>query len=90
MGNFWGADVQALRKLGTELKNKAGEVQTIQSQLTSLVSSTDWKGPDADKFRNEWNSTHVPNLKRLNSDLQQAGTRATANAQAQETTSQQG
>ena len=44
-------------------------------------------GPDADKFRNEWNGEHMAALTRVSQALQQASQQATRNAADQESAS---
>lgn len=62
---MWGADVQQLRQLGSKLQEGASQIETQKSNLTSLLNSTNWKGPDADKFREEWSGTHTTQLTRV-------------------------
>jgi len=83
----WGLDVQQVRELSTQLNSKAGDIQSILSQLTSKLNSTQWTGPDAAQFRNDWNGEHTASLKKVIAALQEAGQKASANASAQESTS---
>ena len=46
-----------------------------------------WTGPDADKFKSDWNGQHVSQLKTVVSALRDAGQRAQRNASEQEQTS---
>ena len=41
-------------------------------------------GPDADKFRSEWDSQHASNLKKVADALREAGDRAQKNAEQQQ------
>jgi len=84
---IWGADVQSLRDLGTKLQQGSEEIGRTKSQLTNLVQGVDWKGPDADAFRNDWNGEYTAALTKVINALQEAGRKAKANAQAQESTS---
>lgn len=84
---FYGQDVAQVKQLGTQLKNKAGDIETAMNALNKQVNGVEWKGPDADKFKNEWNSTHVAKLKQVITALRDAGTAAQRNATEQEQTS---
>lgn len=83
----WGQDVEQVRRLSSQLNNEASSIRTIVSTLTSTLAQTEWTGPDADRFRNDWQSQHVPNLNRVIEALQETAQAASANAQAQESTS---
>ena len=52
-----------------------------------MLEGTDWKGPDADKFRSEWNGQHVAMLAKVSQALQEAGEQASRNATEQESAS---
>ncbi|MEE2521433.1 hypothetical protein V1639_13310 [Pseudarthrobacter sp. J75] len=81
---IWGADVAELKKLGTKLKAGSAEIEKQKSTLTKVLAGTDWKGPDADRFRNEWNGQHVSSLAKVAQALEDAGQQATKNAAEQE------
>ena len=84
---IWGADVQSLRDLGSKLQRGSEEIQQTKSTLTGLVQNVDWKGPDAEAFKNDWNGEHTAALTKVINALQDAGQKAKNNAQAQESTS---
>jgi uncharacterized protein YukE len=81
---IWGADVQQLRQLGSKLQAGASEIETQKSTLTKVLSSTNWEGPDADKFRNEWSGTHTTMLTKVAEALKEAGDKAKRNAEEQD------
>lgn len=85
---IWGLDVQEVQALASKLEKESNDIQSIMQQLTSKLESTTWKGPDADRFRNEWNTEHKASLKKVIQALHQAGQTARHNANAQESTSQ--
>ncbi len=85
--DFWGANVEELNALGVDLTNKASDIRGILSQLNGKLGNTRWEGPDADRFRTEWSSQHVPALNKVISALDTAGGDAKKNADAQRTTS---
>ncbi|MDQ0680860.1 uncharacterized protein YukE [Arthrobacter pascens] len=86
---IWGADVQQLRDLGKQLQSGATDIESQKSRLNQMLNTTDWKGPDAEKFRGEWDSNHMAQLTKVADALKDAGQRATKNADAQDQTSQQ-
>ncbi|MBT2597345.1 hypothetical protein [Arthrobacter sp. ISL-72] len=81
---IWGADIVQLKALGTKLQAGSSEIDKQKSQLSKALESTDWKGPDADKFRSEWSSRHVSDLARVARALEEAGKQASKNAAQQE------
>lgn len=85
----WGQDVTQVRALAKQLSAKATEIQNIMQQLTSQLQNVQWSGPDAEKFRGDWQGQHMAQLKQVVNALNEASQRANRNAQQQETTSQQ-
>ena len=83
----WGADVNQLKALGSKLQAGSQEIDNQKSMLTKVLAGTQWMGPDAEKFRNEWNGEHVAALTRVSQALQQAGQQAVRNASDQESAS---
>jgi hypothetical protein len=81
---MWGADVQQLRDLGKQLQSGATEIETQKRNLNKLLHTTDWKGPDADKFRGEWDSNHMTQLAKVADALKEAGQKAGKNADQQD------
>jgi uncharacterized protein YukE len=84
MTGFLGMDVPAVRNLATQLSAKADEIESIMSVLTSQLHSVQWMGPDADNFRNDWQSVHRVQLSTVAQALRDAATRANNNANQQE------
>jgi hypothetical protein len=81
---IWGADIAQLKTLGSKLQAGSSEIEKQKSTLTKVLEGTDWKGPDADKFRSEWSGQHVSALAKVAQALQEAGKQATKNASQQE------
>ena len=81
---FWGADTDQLKTLSTKLQQGSAEIEKQKSALNSALQSTNWSGPDADKFRGEWDSQHASNLKKVADALREAGDRAQKNAEQQQ------
>lgn len=83
----WGLDVEQVRTLSSKLNQEASTIQQVLSTLTSQLGNTQWSGPDAEQFRNDWSSTHTVALNRVINALQDASQRASQNAAAQENVS---
>ncbi|PID97304.1 MAG: hypothetical protein CSA84_00835 [Actinomycetales bacterium] len=84
MAGFFGMNIEEVRSLSRQLQEKSQQINQIAQQLTSQLSGTDWKGPDAERFRSEWDSTHRAALQRVCDALQNASQNASRNADQQE------
>ena len=80
----WGLDVQQVRTLSKQLNTQADSIQQTLNTLTSALQGTQWSGPDAEKFRNDWSSSHTSALRNVINALQEAGQLASRNADSQE------
>lgn len=87
MSQFLGMNPEEVRALASQLNQKAGEIESIKSQLTSKLQGTTWVGQDANQFRSEWDSSHAPAINRVVEALRTASQTATRNASAQDQTS---
>jgi hypothetical protein len=85
---FWGADTQQLQDLSTKLNAGSAEIQRQRNLLSSALTNTQWTGPDADAFRNQWEGEHSAALVRVAQALEEAGRQAARNAQQQTEASQ--
>lgn len=84
MANMWGQDIGQVRKLAGQLKAKAAEIQGIMTLLTKELGEVNWQGPDAKKFREDWNGQCTSQLKAVVNTLNDASARANRNAQQQQ------
>ena len=80
-----GADVEQLDLLSRKFDEEAQRIETAVSAISAQVLSIWWQGPDADRFRNQWESTDTATLRQVVQRLQAAGTdcRNQANQQRQ-------
>lgn len=83
-GNFFGADVDQLRQLSRSLAQNAEQVQAIKSRLSPRIDALGWRGPDADRFRSEWEHQLVVSLTAASRALADASGLAERNASQQE------
>ncbi|WP_102144550.1 WXG100 family type VII secretion target [Mycobacterium hubeiense] len=81
---LYGQDVEQVRQLATQLNAKASDIESVISQLTSAVNSVQWMGPDAERFKSDWQGQHVPQLRQVVSALQTASQNASRNATEQQ------
>lgn len=87
MSNVWGLDVDQVRRLSSELNNEASTLAGIVAKLTSMLSSTQWSGPDAERFRSDWESVHARALRQAENALRDTADAARRNADQQESAS---
>lgn len=83
-GTFYGADVVQLRQLAKDLAGGANRLNTLGQQLGSTISTSTWRGHDAERFRSEWASSHLKLLKSAAAGLESASKALLANAEEQE------
>lgn len=83
-----GADVEHLDRLGSKFKEKAAELDQMQSQISSQITSTWWQGGDADKFRAEWTGELRGQLTKLKTLLEATATTVARQAADQRAVSQ--
>lgn len=82
---LYGADVESLRQLAQTFNNKSQVLDNdVNLALKALVSATDWRGSDGDKFKDDWDSVLAPQLRNAAQALAQAGWDLNRNADEQE------
>ncbi len=79
-----GMDVDQVRQLAQALHEASSTLSTMIGKLTQQVQHAEWKGPDRERFVNDWNSHHATALKTVATALQDASTRAKLDAQQQD------
>jgi uncharacterized protein YukE len=84
MAGFTGMDIEAVKGLSNQMKQKADEIRQIQGQLTSALNGAQWVGPDRERFKSEWDGQCVQALRKVSETLEQAGEAANQNAQQQQ------
>lgn len=90
MSNFTGMDIAGVRNLANQMRSKAEEIESLMTQLTSQLNSTQWVGNDRQQFEGDWSSQHCTALRNVAGALRDAATRADNNATQQENTSNVG
>ena len=82
-GNFFGSDVAQLRQLAKELARNADSLTTLGQQLSGSITNSPWRGNDGDRFRHEWNSSHLRALQSAASGIKAASRSLLKNADEQ-------
>ncbi|MBU1250727.1 MAG: hypothetical protein KJ659_11250 [Actinobacteria bacterium] len=88
MAQVWGLDVEQVRGLAREMDREADGIDQTLSRLTGALGNTQWTGPDATQFRDEWQGAHSNALRKVAGALRDTAQMARANADAQERASQ--
>jgi uncharacterized protein YukE len=86
-GNVFGLDVAAVEDLARVLDEQADAVRRVITTVTTQMDGTEWNGPDATQFQQEWDGTHQTALNNIATALDGYATTARTNATAQENTS---
>jgi uncharacterized protein YukE len=86
-GNVFGLDVEAVQNLANTLRTQAEQVRTTVTTITTQMGQTQWNGPDAVQFQEEWDGTHAAKLNEIAAALETYGTTADNNAGMQQDTS---
>jgi hypothetical protein len=82
-----GADIAQMGELERTFRAEAEKVRGAVTSIGGRVNSTQWVGADADKFRNEWESTHARTLSQAADALEQIAGVVKNQADAQTSTS---
>ena len=82
-----GADVEQLDVLARRFDEEAQKIENTISLITSQVNSTWWQGTDADRFRNQWQTTHSSQLRNVVQGLTDAAGQCRSQAAQQRQTS---
>ena len=87
MAGFYGADIEQMQQLEAALNQQSEIIDGVLAKITSQLGATQWEGPDATQFRDQWRSTHTPSLNRVKTELLDTAAAVQRNWKAQETTS---
>lgn len=78
-----GADVDALRHFARLCESSAEELHQVHDRLNAAVHELDWRGPDAQRLRSEWDTRQGPAVIGILSAVRHAGQDAQAHAEDQ-------
>lgn len=79
-----GADVEGLRAAARELADSAHVLLDLNVRLTARAYGLDWNGPDAARFRLDWETVYSPQLSAVSTALNQAAREVSSQADEQE------
>jgi uncharacterized protein YukE len=60
-----GGDTEQLQALNAAFLHEQTNVENLIAQINSSLGATWWIGPQADRFREEWSGSFLPNLNSL-------------------------
>lgn len=66
-----GADIAQMEQLERTLSQESGAVKELQTRITNTLNSTNWTGPAAERFKQEWNENFSRALNTLSDALGQ-------------------
>ena len=70
MATMVGGDLEQLVVLEQQFRNDSQAVAELRARITSVLASTAWTGPAAERFRQEWNGSFSTSLANLSGALQ--------------------
>ena len=79
-----GMDIASVRQLVAQMNQRADEIRTLMTALSNALNGTAWSGPDREQFVGDWQGQYVQQLNTVAQALNDAASRASANADAQE------
>lgn len=82
--SFTGMSIPEVRSLANRMRTDADRIEEMMASLTAALESTQWVGPDRERFIGEWRGNHCTSLSRVCDGLRQAATLADQNAAQQE------
>jgi hypothetical protein len=77
-------DIGQIRSLAQMMVRGCLDLRGMVRELTVEVEQAPWRGPDRDRFVEQWNSHHAVRLSRVADSLEEASSEATAHARRQE------
>lgn len=82
--NVYGMDITEGRDLARMMATNATDIEGLTNMLTQKLESTPWFGPDATRFKGDWNGQYVPALQQVVQALRDNSQQIYAQAQSQE------
>lgn len=80
-----GADVEQLRALARQMREKAEHLESsIARPLSRSIDTSPWKGADAEAFRQQWQADLASKIRQVVTALREAADKASRNAEEQD------
>lgn len=86
-GTFYGADGAELRVFAQDLSACSKRLKTISLSLGSAFNAVQWQGQDSERFRREWNTSHLRSIRSVCAELETAAQVLLRNAAEQDAAS---
>ncbi len=83
MSDRIGQDPDDVERLAAEFAARAVELDELRGAIGSRIASSDWTGPDRDRFHAEWDDSLSPSVANAADALRSAAQTASANADHQ-------
>jgi uncharacterized protein YukE len=87
MAGFLGMDPESGKALAGKMTKTAETITQAVQGLTSAVDGVQWKGPDAERFKQEWRTNGVTAVRKVAELLKAQATKLNKEAQQQVQTS---
>lgn len=84
--SFSGMDIAVVRDIARRLDGQAGQLEQVQRLVEAGIvdCQRSWRGPDVDRFAQEWNGRTRPSMCRLAAELRDLASAARRNADEQD------
>ncbi|KGH45247.1 hypothetical protein IN07_18430 [Modestobacter caceresii] len=79
-----GMDIDGVRQLAAQMDNNAAQIEQLIGTLNGALESTEWIGPDRERFVGDWHGTFMPQLTTVANSLRDTANAARSNADQQE------
>ncbi len=79
-----GMNIEGVRQLAAQMDNNAGQIEQLMGALNGALESTEWIGPDRERFVGDWQNTFMPQLTAVANSLRDTANAARGNADQQE------
>lgn len=87
---FKGMNPDEGREVAAAVSETGQRIMEIVGDMSSVVNSVEWKGADAESYREDWGTFLGAGLADLVNGLEQKGKELDQHAEQQDTTSNQG
>ncbi len=84
---FLGLDPEEMERVASRMDAEAQRMDEAIRQVTSQLKSTQWVGPDRDRFEQQWTSEHQVSVRRTVELLRENARNLKRHAKEQRTTS---
>ena len=78
-----GADVEQLDTLARRFEEECGAIESMIGRVAGQIGNTWWQGPDAERFKADWEGTFSAQLRQIGQALRDTGTAVQRQATSQ-------